>query len=109
MQKTRFSAEISCFNPNLNNKTAACLQKRYRCQSFHEIVTVRNLTVNDFSVCNVNTVFIMLNPCILKKNQNITWESPEAYSEPCQASKMARFAKIFNGFDSVNIFAKLFI
>ena len=30
----------------------------------------------------------------------------EAYPEPCQISKMALFAKIVNGFQPLNIFAK---
>ena len=32
--------------------------------------------------------------------------NPEAYSEPCQTSKMELFAKIVNGFSYLNIFAK---
>ena len=30
----------------------------------------------------------------------------EAYSEPCQTAKMERFARIANGFKSLNIFKK---
>ena len=31
----------------------------------------------------------------------------EAYSEPCQTSKMERFAKIIIGFQSLTIFTKI--
>ena len=101
MQKIRFCSEIS-----LKNEIAACHTNGTDASSFHETVIVPNLTVNDFSVCDVSTVFIMLNSCILKKYQNIMWESPEAYSEPWETSKIAHFAKIINGFESVSIFAK---
>ena len=30
----------------------------------------------------------------------------EAYSEPCQTSKIVRFTKIVNGFEQLTIFAK---
>ena len=33
--------------------------------------------------------------------------SPEAYSEPCQRSKVDRFAKIVNGFFSFSMFDRV--
>ena len=35
--------------------------------------------------------------------------SSEAYTEPCQTSKMEVFAKMVNGFSFLSIFAKIFI
>ena len=40
-------------------------------------------------------------------NQSINqFVNSEAYSEPCQISKIVRFAKIVNSFQSLTIFAK---
>ena len=46
--------------------------------------------------------------CHLKIFSLFTW-SPEAYSEPCQLSKMERFMKVVNDFQTLTNFTKGFI
>ena len=44
---------------------------------------------------------------VVKKNiENSSKVRPEAYSEPCQTSKMKLFVKIVNGRKSLTLFAK---
>ena len=55
--------------------------------------------MSDYKTINVITRnFDPLQPC--------SWFYAEPHSEPCQTSKMEGFAKIFNGFWSLTIFAK---
>ena len=46
---------------------------------------------------------------LFKKGISLNLRLEETHSEPCQTSKLKRLAKIFDGFQSLTIFAIFFI